>query len=316
MNKFIRSQAALSWNRDTIMDYLQSIIMTHALIDGLSAQLNCLNQKKNSLGMPSEPVRPRPDSSAKKGAKTGGMLAFLPAMVTACSQENSPTGSFQGWITRIIVYTIAGAFAGWMLGSFKSGMVNSEINREYRKRYATYQAHLSAFQQAQALLDQHILQVTYQLDQAKNKLNTLLNADIVYPSYREPWHIYIIWEHMDRRPDLSYLQAEDLSTEDRRVYQVTSALQAVRQSIDRLYGCIEPIRLAIYQVSDDVNYMNQSLSGQISSLNSSIQSMQNQESSSDYTNVLHEMNRTLSSIQYNQYQALVNEDLRRYGLLH
>ena len=121
--------------------------------------------------------------------------------------------------------------------------------------------------------------------------------------------------HMDRRPDLSYLQAEDLSMEDRRVHQITSALEAIRQSIGQLAAYMEPLRLAVYQVSDEVNRMNQSLSGQISDLNRTFQHMNIPAASSDPNAVLQAMNRTLSSIQYNQYQALVNEDLRRYGLL-
>ena len=120
---------------------------------------------------------------------------------------------------------------------------------------------------------------------------------------------------MDRRPDLSYLQAEDLSMEDRRVHQITSALEAIRQSIGQLAAYMEPLRLAVYQVSDEVNRMNQSLSGQISDLNSTFQHMNIPAASSDPNAVLQEMNRTLSSIQYNQYQALVNEDQRRYGLI-
>ncbi len=315
MNRFNRSPSAFTWNRDTIMDYLQSIIMTHALIEGLNTQLGILNQKKCALGKPSEPVCPASASVTARWAKNGAILCFLPGLLSACTWQPSPDSAFKSGLEAFITCIIMGVIIGGFLGSIKSDMIKNRINRKYQNQCRVYQQDLSVSLQAQSLLDQHILDITQRLEQARQTLNTLLSADIIYPSYREPWHIYIIWEHMDRRPDLSYLQAEDLSMEDRRVHQITSALEAIRQSIGQLAAYMEPLRLAVYQVSDEVNRMNQSLSGQISDLNRTFQHMNIPAASSDPNAVLQEMNRTLSSIQYNQYQALVNEDLRRYGLL-
>ncbi len=317
MERFIRSNKAASWSREEVMDYLQTYLMTDNLIHTMEDEIRMLENTKNQIVRIGKPYLYH-EKQDNEHAALFSACAFLPGVIAAFVQEIH--GTFEGFLFRTFMYYFAGYAVGWCIDHAKKTSNERHMNRDYEKKLMKYQQNSVAVASAEAALDQKINDMHYQLSQLTGLMAALKNENIVYPGFQKPELVYIIWEHMDRNPSLTYLEAENATVDDRRVLQITNGLDAIRRSVDNLRPYLSDLRLAAYEVRSALGHMETSLREDIQLFNNSfhqeVADLKRQQAmyAQAQQGLLAGINRNVEALQYNQYMDLVRQDMRRYGI--
>ena len=299
------------------MDYLQTYLMTDNLIHAMEDEIQMLENAKSQIFRVDEPHLYHEKQKANYSMTFSAVTGF-PGLIAAFVQEIH--GTFEGFLFRTFMYFFAGYAVGWCIDHAKKTTNERHMNRDYKKKLVQYQQNLVAVASAEAALDQKINDMHYQLSQLTGLMAALKNENIVYSGFQKPELVYIIWEHMDRNPSLTYLEAENAAVDDRRVLQITNGLDAIRRSVDNLRPYLSDLRLAAYEVRSALGHMETSLREDIQLFNNSfhqeVAALKRQQAmyAQAQQGLLAGINRNVEALQYNQYMDLVRQDMRRYGV--